>query len=328
MNHLQKKCLVASAGFHSLLIGVLVFGAAFFVPSKPDAPSVKIKVFRDSDVSEAPTTGGTPNARPAPIPIAPPTLNPVTAPARQVEPTKPPETHFTEEPAAINQPKPPKTKAKPPVKPKHETPEPPDDPEPEVTTRTTPKSEHQIVIDKGSLKPVSRRNTHSKPTTKPAATEDHSEDDAAAAEQEAQDRYARQARAAALSRAAEIGRLARNLNGDPSKSTEVGVTGPGGPDAANTNYRDIVETIYRGAWSRPASTTDKDAKVDVSVTIARDGRVIARRIVKRSGNADMDRSIERALDSVRFIQEFTANMKGPDRTFTITFDLKQIYDEN
>ena len=37
MNRLQKKCVIATAGFHLLLLLILVFGSAFFSPRpKPD----------------------------------------------------------------------------------------------------------------------------------------------------------------------------------------------------------------------------------------------------------------------------------------------------
>ena len=37
MNRLQKKCLIATAGFHLLLVLVILFGAAFFTShEKPD----------------------------------------------------------------------------------------------------------------------------------------------------------------------------------------------------------------------------------------------------------------------------------------------------
>ena len=72
MNRLQKKCLVATAGFHLLLILVLVFGSAFFVShAKKDDPTM-IDVIPAKLVDDALKSGVQNAQAPAPTPPQPP----------------------------------------------------------------------------------------------------------------------------------------------------------------------------------------------------------------------------------------------------------------
>jgi len=78
MNRLQKKCVIATAGIHLLLLLVLVFGSAFFSPRpKPDdtqlldvIPSNLIDAAFNSGVRgatpPAPAPGRVPTTAPAP----------------------------------------------------------------------------------------------------------------------------------------------------------------------------------------------------------------------------------------------------------------------
>ena len=45
-------------------------------------------------------------------------------------------------------------------------------------------------------------------------------------------------------------------------------------------------------------------------------------LIKPSGNAVMDKSIERTLDNVTFVQPFPPESKDDERTFQIQFNLK------
>ena len=64
MNHLQKKCFIASAGFHLLLLVVLFVGPAFFSGNKIQDTQV-LTFFDLSKVTDGPTTGtGNPNPQP------------------------------------------------------------------------------------------------------------------------------------------------------------------------------------------------------------------------------------------------------------------------
>jgi TonB family protein len=56
--------------------------------------------------------------------------------------------------------------------------------------------------------------------------------------------------------------------------------------------------------------------------IRKDGRVSQARIIKRSGVASLDRSVQEALDRVREVVPFEAGATEDSRTYTIGFNLR------
>jgi TonB family protein len=113
----------------------------------------------------------------------------------------------------------------------------------------------------------------------------------------------------------------KNLGTSLSKDPGVQVDGGDNSGAAAANYRDIVAAMYTAAWNPPASLNDDSASVIVSVTIARDGHVIRHEIITPSGNADMDRSIETALENVSDILPFPAGSTDSERTYKLKLNL-------
>ena len=91
MNRLQKKCLVATAGAHLLLLLVLVFGSAFFSPrAKPDDSQV-LTVIPDV-LTDAPFNSGKKDAQlppPEPPPQPPQVVQPVVTPPPPAPTPKP-----------------------------------------------------------------------------------------------------------------------------------------------------------------------------------------------------------------------------------------------
>ncbi|HLP77254.1 MAG TPA: hypothetical protein VK327_10080, partial [Candidatus Paceibacterota bacterium] len=87
MNRTEKKCVIASASFHLLLVFILMFGPAFLA-SKSDQPIEMELVKFDPDIlTDAPGQhGGTP----VPVPSAPRPVPPTPAP-QQTAVTPPPE---------------------------------------------------------------------------------------------------------------------------------------------------------------------------------------------------------------------------------------------
>src|ERR1700691_2477182 len=94
MNRLQKKCLVATAGFHLLLLVILLVGPAFFAP-KPKADDSQVLDVIPANLIDAAFSSGVKNATPpAPTPIAtpppqptPPAPKPIVQPAPAPQPT-------------------------------------------------------------------------------------------------------------------------------------------------------------------------------------------------------------------------------------------------
>src|SRR5689334_8710850 len=100
MNRLQKKCLLASSGFHAFLLLLLVFGSAFFIAAENPFNTSKLQVVPSRFVESALAGGGgNPNIPRSDdvqkgsttSPVPPPTAK-VTdkAPAQHVAPTPPP----------------------------------------------------------------------------------------------------------------------------------------------------------------------------------------------------------------------------------------------
>jgi len=289
MNRLQKKCLIATTGFHLLLILVLVFGSAFFVNhAKPD-PSPVLDVIPAKLVDDAFSSGVKNAAAPVPAPPQPPQPIQQPQPPEPVQPTPPPQP----------QPKPE------PVKEKEPTPDPvkqqkllPDDLKPVETTQKS--KEHKIEVNKTMV-------TRNRPKTV-----DTSEADAA--------REAKRQRDARSKAFQNVQNAVRSINKNASSATTVDM--PGSGSVSYANYTSVVKSIYDAAWTPPGDAAGDTANVKVSVTIARDGTVVSSRIKDRSGDTELDASVQRALDRVTFIAPFPDGANEKERTFVINFNLK------
>jgi TonB family protein len=92
MNRLQKKCLIATAGFHLLLLVILFVGPAFF-NAKPKVDDSQVLDVIPASLVDAVVNTGVKNATPpAPAPIItpqpiPPAPKPVVQPAPAPQPT-------------------------------------------------------------------------------------------------------------------------------------------------------------------------------------------------------------------------------------------------
>ena len=163
-------------------------------------------------------------------------------------------------------------------------------------------------IDLTELKPIARTET-----------------DKHKAQKEAEAREtARQQKLADAQRqklAEQIGKAVGTMQSGFKSGTEVDVGGPGG--AAYADYGAFVKAMYEDAWKIVQDLDDEEAIAAVRVTIARDGRVLSASIIQRSKNASLNRSVQRALDSVKHIgRPFPDSSKDSERTFDIKFNLK------
>lgn len=116
----------------------------------------------------------------------------------------------------------------------------------------------------------------------------------------------------------------RSLRDNLSPGTTVGIPGAGGE--AYAGYENVLQSIYQRQYdvelSNAPDVADSRTEVEVSVTIARDGTVRASRLTKPSGNAALNKLVQRVLNKVTFIAPFPARSKDQERTFNIIFDLK------
>jgi TonB family protein len=284
MNRLQKKCVIATVGFHLLLLAILIIGPAFVNPnSKPDETRVLDVI--PANLIDAAMNSGVRNA-------APPPPAPVVAPQPQVPPPQPqptvpppppkpvePTPSLTERVKKLFKPEP-----KPETKPERVEPSPKPTPRP----ATEP---HKI---QPNLTPVVR--------TSPANHTSRVKPD--------------NSRTAAQALNNAIKTLKNNLA--PAMTVDM----PGDSSVAYANYASVVKSVYEQAWIPPNDTTSDDANTKVKVTIARDGTVISARIIEPSGNAATDDSVQRTLDRVKSIAPFPDDSTDKERTYTINFNLK------
>jgi len=257
MNRLQKKCLIATAGFHLLLLTILLVGPAFFAP-KPKPDDTKVLDMIPANIVDTALNSGIRGAQPPP-----PAPAPVVTPPPQPVPPAPKPVVITP-PAPVPAPKPAPAETKPP----------------------TPKLDLHPVI-------------HSVPNnpTPPKPKDDSQQK---------------------LREAALI--AARALQNKLSQPVEVGMSGDS--DAAIANYASVVKSIYEQAWVPPDEAANDDANTKVSVTISSDGTVINAHIVTTSGAPDVDATVQRTLERVKFIAPFPPGSNDKERTYNINFNLK------
>jgi protein TonB len=285
MNRLQKKCLIATAGFHLLLVLILVFGSAFFTSHpKPDDTQV-LDVIPANLIDVAFNSGVKAAQPPAPTPVVQP-----QPPAPQPQPTPP-------QPQAVVTPPPPTPSLMKqvadffkPVPEKLQS----DDLTPKETA-SKPK-EHKIQVDKTL---VTR--------TAPNVTTDTSDAEAA-----------REAKRLAKAKAKALAEAMHAIKEGASSSTTVELRGTSSVSYAN--YASVVKSVYDQAWTPPDDMAGDDENTKVSVTIGSDGTVISSRIIEKSGDERVDASVQRALDRVTFVAPFPEGATEKERTFIINFN--------
>jgi TonB family protein len=316
MSRLHKKCLLASCLGHGLLALILVLVPGW-VSSRDTFETLPIlEMIPGKLVDEAAFGGGTPNAVPPPPAETPSPKVVEPQPAPQLPPTPPPAEPQREQPPE------PKPKEPPPVETPKEKPSPPKPeaeasvPEPPRKTPKKPLAEKQTEDKPAAVKPVVKINTNlvrrPTPTTDNVAAKLKAEREAALAT----------AKRAAEERQERIFSSIKNLRGNLSSATVIGIPGAGGE--AYANYGQVLMSLYYEAWNPPAEIEDESASVETTVTIARDGTVLrgVTSIVRRSGIPALDKSVQQALDRVLRTPPFPETAKDSQRTFRVIFNLK------
>jgi TonB family protein len=181
--------------------------------------------------------------------------------------------------------------------------------------------------------PVKPVPTAKAPTTPPKTILDSLVPTVRGPDKAAKDRAEAQAREAAREAArqqAAANRATENrlnstlagLKAGYEKGSAVDFHGPGGE--AYANWDATVQAIYRDAMRGVSDFSDQDFLIVVEVTVARSGRVIESRIVRRSGSVVMDKATQSALDRVksRGLPAFPDEARESERKFSIDFNLK------
>jgi protein TonB len=285
MNRLQKKCFVGSAGIHLLLALILFVGPGFLSsPSTPDNFQVLDFVpAKTVDELVAPG-GGDPKAK------SPPPA-PVPLPQPQPQPSAPPP-----EP----QPKPERIR------------------EPDPVPETKPVAREEESFEPAKEKKPRKIEISTKLITR---KRDTTEDRKTREEAEAR----REAKALADARrrlARQIGQAADYLGSELSGGTTVEMQGPGGGGPSYANFMQALKSIYANAWVLPDGVEDNEAKTVASVTIARNGKVVSAHIIRFSGDAVVDHSVQTTLERVQKVPPLPENAKEDERTVNINFNVK------
>ena len=111
------------------------------------------------------------------------------------------------------------------------------------------------------------------------------------------------------------------LKGLNNLSAKIKVQVSGSNRAAFATYAQHVVAVYRRAWQPLIPKNLARTRIaEVSVTIDRTGRVIRARIIRRTGDAALDKSVQRALDKVRSVgKSFPSGSRDAQRTFILDF---------
>lgn len=282
----QKKYLLVSAGVHgALLLVLLILPSCFLTPKKPQPRALKINLQSSASI-EAVLRQQTLQTTPPPPAPEPVLIEPEPF---KVEPPKP-----APKPQPV--PKPKKSSEKPiltPQKPRIEPKKPP---------QTKPKKPEKIKIDFSNK--IDRKSTPTQNSEKV---------------QQQQQRE----KAAQYQREAEIRKKTEELlSGNSSAPSGIGDVSAG---IALENWRQSVGESYDRAWQlvRQTEISNSRSAVEAKVVINPDGSVASARIVHPSGVAELDDSVQNVLNRVGKIDEKPpANTSIKDRTFTITFNLK------
>ena len=320
----NTRYLLTSVGIHAAAVGVLLFAPALSSHTVQDAPSPVLEIIPDNlRLTDGNTLGGgNPDAQPpksSPQPSAP------TAPP----PPEPP------------QPEPPKTQPQPPP------PEPAKAVEPtkEPTKMEPPKKSLATEIQRSapnaqdvdpnlSTKKLKSSKTDfqlaeaPKKRSKKEAEAERNNSAAAVAAQDAREAREHQARVTAAreawnkaqqARADAVRGVASNLGKNLSGSTSFEMPGPGG--AAYAPYGSYLMAFYKLRWKKPTTLNVDHGEVEVEITVQRNGRVSAFRLVKPSGIRALDDSVREVLDGNRDLRPLPDGTTDSERRITIRFDL-------
>jgi TonB family protein len=122
-------------------------------------------------------------------------------------------------------------------------------------------------------------------------------------------------------RAQALASAANSIDRGASSPVQISeMRGPGGGGIPYAGFNDALVSAYMRAWLIPDDLASSSAKVKVTVTLRRDGTVISSRIQSRSGNSELDASVQRALDKVNFVAPFPDSEKSAQKTFWLEFD--------
>jgi outer membrane biosynthesis protein TonB len=128
----------------------------------------------------------------------------------------------------------------------------------------------------------------------------------------------RQLAAAIASAASEV-----QSGGSSATPIVIGDKGPGGGGPSYAGLESWIQKVYLDSWAPPEDTAKENAIAKASITIARDGSVIAFHVTTHSGDTSIDASVQKTLERVTTIgRAFPDSIKDKQRTYILLFDLR------
>ena len=327
----NTRYLLTSVGIHAAAVGVLLFAPALSSHTVQDAPSPVLEIIPDNlRLTDGNTLGGgNPDAQPPkssaqpPAPPAPPAPPPPETP--QPEPPKTQPKTPPPEPAKAVEPTKEPTKMEPPKKSlateiQRSAPN-AQDVDPNLSTKKLKSSKTDFQLAEAPKK-RSKKEAEAERNNSAAAAA------AAVAAQDAREAREHQARVTAAreawnkaqqARADAVRGVASNLGKNLSGSTSFEMPGPGG--AAYAPYGSYLMAFYKLRWKKPTTLNVDHGEVEVEITVQRNGRVSAFRLVKPSGMRALDDSVREVLDGNRDLRPLPDGTTDSERRITIRFDL-------
>ena len=326
----NSRYLLTSLGIHAAAVGLLVFAPALSSRTAHDVPSPVLEILPDNlRLTDGNTIGGG---------------NPEAQPPKAQQPPAPPQPPAQEPPPPTPPSKAPPIKTPPPepLKPEETSPEPPKaevlPPKKNLATeiqRSTPRAPKAQDVDPTlSNKKLKSSNTDfqlaeaPKKRSKKDIEAERKASEAAAAAEEAREAREHQARVAAAreawnraqqARADAVRGAASSLGKNLSGSTSFEMPGPGG--AAYAPYGSYLMAFYKLRWKKPTTLNVDHGVVEAEITVQRNGRVSAFRLVTPSGIRALDDSVREVLDRNRDLRPLPEGTTDPERRITIRFDL-------
>lgn len=279
-----------SLGLHTALIGAVWFFS-------PKLPPEEDRVFVEL------LPAGMPDAPP----VAPVEPEPEPEPPPQKQPETKPEPKPKLEPESKPEPKP-----EPPPKKPDPVPEPPPEkkpePKPELKPKPKPEPEKREIRPAREVKPVEQ-----KPEERRIVRPARQPEPAPREIRPSHDKSREEARQRALQSFTSTRQtLTSRLN------TPVDMSMPRGSSSAHVNYGSVVLAAVQSKWNPILGEAFRGYSVQIELTISRDGRVQSKKILRSSGNAQVDEAAQQTLDRIRVIAPFDKLDTAKERTYPIT----------
>jgi TonB family protein len=93
-------------------------------------------------------------------------------------------------------------------------------------------------------------------------------------------------------------------------------------DPYSLYYSAIYSALYE-VWQQPSGMAGRGLSVTALLRVARDGSILEKRIIRKSGNSIMDSSVQNALEAVNRFPAFPPELGLATKDITVEFMLAE-----